>query len=119
MENSEKLYFLRGNSQETSGFLYNGEIIVEGVTCPVNVDSLALDVKDVMKSVLKDGDKVLKIKILFNDSFKESDKVKLAVTTLKGEKYYAACNGFIARPQGSESILISIDYPFKTWVTKH
>lgn len=120
MEN-EKIYFLRGRSQESCGFLYDGEVIVEGITCPVNVDSLVIDVKYVLSSTersgLEDNEEPLKIHIS-SSSFKENDRIILTITTVSGKKLTATVNGLLARPQGVEIILVRIDN-IKTNIVLH
>jgi hypothetical protein len=112
MESNEKLYFLRGSSQDSCGFLYDGEVIVEGVTCPVNVDLLAIHVKNVLssteKSRLVDNEEPLKIHIS-SSSFKENDRIVITITTLSGKKLIATVEGFLLwRHQGMEIVLIHI-----------
>ena len=112
MESNEKLYFLRGRSQDSCGFLYDGEIIIEGVTCPVNVETLAINVKYVLSSTersgLEDNEEPLKIHIS-SSSFKENNRIIITITTVSGKKFTATVDGFLARPQGVEIILIHID----------
>lgn len=107
---NEKLYFLRGSSQDSCGFLYDGEVIVEGITCPVNVDLLAINVEEVLSSTersgLEDNEEPLKIHIS-SSSFKESDRIITTVTTISGKKLIATVEGFrLWRHQGMEIILI-------------
>lgn len=111
MESNEKLYFLRAASQETCAFLYDGETIVEGVTCPVNVDRLCIDVKNFLSDGRKSGlvynKYPLKIKIL-ESSYKENARINVAITTVSGEKLTAAVDGLIVRHQGVEIILVYV-----------
>ena len=111
MENNEKLYFLRGSSQGTCGFLYDGEIIIEGITCPVNVDKLAIDVKNLLSDGEKSGlvynEYPLKIKIL-ESSYKENARINIAITTVSGKKLTATVDGLIVRHQGVEIILVYV-----------
>lgn len=109
MESNEKIYFLRGRSQESCGFLYDGEIIVEGITCPVNVETLAINVRYVLSSTersgLENNEELLKIHIS-SSSFKENNRIIIIITTVSGKKFTATVDGFLARPQGVEIILI-------------
>ena len=112
MENNEKLYFLRGRSQDSCGFLYDGEVIVEGVTCPVNVETLAINVKYVLSSTersgLEDNEEPLKIKIS-SSSFKENNRIIIAITTVSGKKLIATAEGFkLWNHQDMEIVLIRI-----------
>lgn len=108
----EKIYFLKGNTPDTCTFLYKGEIIVEGITCPANVDRLCVNVRNfldnTLESTLEHRESPLKIKILFS-SYKEEGRILLAITTVSGKKVYAAVDGLLARPQGNEAVLLRID----------
>ena len=108
---NEKLYFLRGRSQDSCGFLYDGEIIIEGITCPVNVDKLAIDVKNLLSDGEKSGlvynEYPLKIKIL-ESSYKENARINIAITTVSGKKLTATVDGLIVRHQGVEIILVYV-----------
>ena len=108
---NEKLYFLRGSSQDSYGFLYDGEIIVEGVNCPVNVDLLAINVRDVLSNPEKGGlvgETLLKIKIS-SSSLKENDRIIITITTVSGKKFTATVGGLLlVRHQGIETILVNI-----------
>lgn len=109
---NEKLYFLRGSSQDSCGFLYDGEIIVEGVVCPVNVDLLAINVRDVLsspeKSGLVDSEAPLKIKIS-SSSLKENDRIIITIKTVSGKKFTATVGGLLLiHHQGVDTILVNI-----------
>lgn len=109
---NEKLYFLRGSTQDSCGFLYDGKIIVEGVICPVNVDLLAINVKEVLssprKSGLVDSETPLKIKVS-SSSLKESDRIIITIKTVSGKKFTATVGGLLlVRHQGIETILVNI-----------
>ena len=111
MEN-EKIYFLRGSSQDSCGFLYDGEVIVDGITCPANIDKLVIDVRYVLSSTersgLEDNEELLKIHIS-SSSFKENDRIIITITTISGKKLIATVEGFrLWHHQGVEIILIHI-----------
>jgi hypothetical protein len=109
---NEKLYFLRSKTQERCGFLYNGETIVEGVTCPVNVDKLVINISYVLSSTERSGlvknERPLKIKIL-SSSYERNRGINIAITTVSGKKLTAMVNGLIAHLQGEEIVLVCID----------
>lgn len=108
---SNKLYFLRGSSQGTCGFLYDGEIIIVGVTCPINVDSLAIDVRYILsnreKSGLEDNEEPLKI-FISSSSFKENNRIIITIETVSGKRLTATVDGLLACHQGVEIVLIHI-----------
>lgn len=112
MENSEKLYFLRSKTQEKCGFLFCGKVIIEGVTCPVNVDKLVIDIEYVLSSTERSGlvnnERPLKIKIL-SSSYERNHSINIAITTVSGKKLSAMVNGLIAHLQGEEIVLVCID----------
>lgn len=112
MESNEKLYFLRSSSQDTCGFLYDGEVIVEGITCPANIDKLVIDVDYVLSSTEISGlinkEKPLKIKIL-SSSYERNHSINIAITTVSGKKLSAMVSGLIAHLQGEEIVLVCID----------
>ena len=107
----EKIYFLKGSTPDTCAFLYNNETIVEGITCPANVDRLCINVRNFLdntpESTLEHRESPLKIKILFS-SYKEENRILLAITTVSGKKVYTTVDGLLARPQGEEAVLLKI-----------